>query len=106
MANKKITLENLAKKIDKGFEKAEKYTDKKNDEKIDRLALAIKKGFDENTKQHQKLFDRLDKHGERLSNLEQGQEDIKLKLDQVAYKFEVQELDRRLKKIEAKLGLS
>jgi len=91
---KKITLENLAKKMDEGFKKAERHTSQKIDEKIDQLALAVKNGFDEvdrrfngvdrrfngvdkrfdeNTKQHQQIFDRMD-------NLEQGQEEIKLKL--------------------------
>jgi len=98
---KKITLENLAKKMDEGFKKA----DQKIDEKIDQLALAVKSGFDEvdkrfdeNTKQHQQIFDRID-------NLEQGHEEIKLRLDGVAYHFEVQELDRRLKRVEAKLKI-
>ena len=84
---KKITLENLAKKIDEGLKKAERHTSQKIDKKIDQLALAVKNGFDEvdrrfngvdkrfdeNTKQHQQIFDRMD-------NLEQGQEEIKLKL--------------------------
>ena len=72
---------------------------------INDLAGMIKKGFDENTEQHQQIFNRLDKTDIRLDNLEQGQEEIKLKLDQVAYRFEVQELDRRLKIVEAKLGM-
>ena len=76
---KKITLENLAGMIKRGFD-------------------GVDKKFDENTKQHQQIFDRLD-------NLEQGQEEIKLKLDEVAYRFEVRELDRRLKKVEIKLGI-
>jgi len=76
---KKITLENLAGMIKKGFD-------------------GVDRKFDENTKQHQQIFDRLD-------NLEQGQEEIKLKLDEVAYRFEVRELDRRLKKVEIKLGI-
>ena len=76
---KKITLENLAGMIKKGFD-------------------GVDRKFDENTKQHQQTFDRLD-------NLEQGQEEIKLKLDEVAYRFEVRELDRRLKKVEIKLGI-
>ena len=95
---KKITLENLAEKIDNGFKKVEKDTSQKIDEKIDQLALVVKNGFDENTKQHQQIFNRID-------NLEQGQEEIKLKLDKVAYRFEVQELDRRLKRVEAKLKI-
>ena len=102
---KKITLENLSEKIDNGFKKVEKDTSQKINKKIDQLALAVKRGFngvdkrfDENTKQHQQIFDRTD-------NLEQGQEEIKLKLDKVAYRFEVQELDRRLKRVEAKLKI-
>jgi len=109
---KKITLENLAEKMDAGFEKADrkmdtgfKKADQKIDEKIDQLALAVKRGFDgvdkrfdEKTKQHQQIFDRID-------NLEQGQGEIKLRLDGVAYRFEVQELDRRLKRVEDKLKI-
>jgi len=76
---KKITLENLAGMIKRGFD-------------------GVDKKFDENTKQHQQIFN-------RLENLEQGQEEIKLKLDQVAYRFEIQELDRRLKRVEAKLKI-
>jgi len=76
---KKITLENLAGMIKRGFD-------------------GVDKRFDENTKQHQQIFNRFD-------NLDQGQEEIKLKLDQVAYHFEIQELDRRLKRVEAKLKI-
>ena len=65
---------------------------------LENLAGMIKKGFDENTKQHRQIFNRLD-------NLEQGQEEIKLKLDQVAYRFEIEELNRRLKRVETKLGI-
>lgn len=76
---KKVTLENLAGMIKRGFD-------------------GVDKNFERNRKEHQGIFTRLD-------NLEQGQEDIKLKLDQVAYRFEIQELDRRLKKVEAKLRI-
>ncbi len=65
---------------------------------LDNLAGMIKRGFDENVKQHQQIFIRLD-------NLEQGQEEIKLKLDQVAYRFEIEELARRLKRVETRLGI-
>ncbi len=41
----------------------------------------------------------------RLDNIETGIEDIKLRLDNVAYRFEVQELDRRIKILEFKLGV-
>lgn len=72
---------------------------------LENLAGMIKKGFDENTGQHDKIFKILDDHTKRLGILEQGQEEIKLKLDQVAYRFEIQELDRRLKIVEQRLGL-
>ena len=83
---KEITLENLAEKMDQGFEKVDKkiddgfkrvdekfkeaeiHFDKKIDEKIDGLALAVAKGFDENTKQHQKIFKVLNNHTELLNN--------------------------------------
>lgn len=125
--DEKITLENLAGKMDEGFKnmdegfkrvdgkfdgvdgkfkEAEKHTDKKIDEKIDGLALAVAKGFegidkrfDENAKQHQRFLD-------KFENLGQGQEDIKLKLDNVAYRFEIVDLDKRLKKLEVKLGIA
>jgi len=72
--------------------------DKETKKEFENLARMIKKGFDENTAQHKEIFDRLEK-------LEQGQEEIKLKLDQVAYRFELQELERRVRRIELKLGL-
>ena len=55
------------------------------------LARMIKKGFDG-----------VDK---RLSTLEQGQENIKLRLDNVAYQFQVQSLHQRLKILEKKSGI-
>jgi len=64
---------------------------------LDNLAGMIKRGFDGVDK-------RFDKVEARLSNLENGQEEIKLKLDRVAYRFEIEELDRRLKRIETRLG--
>ena len=55
---------------------------------LDDLATMIANGFGEvsdnfkgNRQEHEKIFAWLD-------NLEQGQEEIKLKLDQVAYRFE------------------
>ena len=39
-----------------------------------------------------------------FNNLERGQEDIKLKLDNVAYRFELQELQRRVELLEKKAG--
>jgi len=72
---------------------------------FDNLAGMIKRGFDnvdkrfdENTKEHRVMMT-------KLENLENGTEEIKLKLDPVAYRFEIQELERRVKRVEAKLGI-
>ena len=75
---KNVTLDNLAGMVKRGFD-------------------GVDKRLDENLKEHRTIMAKLD-------NLENGVEEIKLKLDQVAYRFEVQELDRRLKRVEAKLG--
>jgi len=76
---KNVTLDDLAGMVKRGFD-------------------GVDKKFDENTKEHKLMM-------AKLENLENGVEEIKLKLDQVAYRFEIQELDRRLKRVEAKLGL-
>jgi archaellum component FlaC len=65
---------------------------------LDDLAGMVKSGFDGVEK-------RFDKIETRLGGLENGTEEIKLKLDQVAYRFEIEELDRRLKRVEAKMGI-
>lgn len=72
---------------------------------INQLDRMIKRGFDGVDKNFNKADKRFDKIETKLTNLENGQEEIKLKLDRVAYRFEVEELDRRLKRVEAKLGL-
>ena len=61
-------------------------------------AKMVKKGFDDMDKRFKEVHNKLD-------NLEQGQEDIKLRQDNVAYRFEVEDLKKRTKKIEMKVGL-
>ena len=57
------------------------------------LAGMVKNGFDEMGKQFEKVDN-------RLTALETGQEDIKLRLDNVAYRFEIVEVQKRLKALE------
>ncbi|MCL5666941.1 MAG: hypothetical protein M1383_04200 [Patescibacteria group bacterium] len=40
-----------------------------------------------------------------IAKLEQGQEDIKLRLDNVAYRFELVELQKRVTRLEQKTGM-
>lgn len=69
------------------------------------LARMIKGGFDDHDKRFDKVDSRFDKIDLRLGNLEQGQDEIKVRLDNVAYRFEVEDLQRRVKKLEFKLGI-
>jgi hypothetical protein len=72
---------------------------------IDNLADMVKQGFDHVSSEITGLttgFNRIEK---RLTVLEQGQEDIKLKLDNVAYRFELVELQRRVELLERKVGV-
>ena len=64
---------------------------------VDDLATSVKEGFDEVHKSMKSGFEAVDK---RLTTLERGQEDIKLRLDNVAYRFELVEVQKRLKTLE------
>jgi len=66
------------------------------------LAAMIKNGFDETGEQMNAGFGKVD---ERLNTLEQGHEDIKLRLDNVAYRFELVELQKRVDALEKKVGV-
>ncbi len=77
----------------------------KIDEKIDDLALAVKKGFDHTDEQFKGVISDITILKTDSSLLKQGQEDINLKLDHVAYKFEVTNLKTRVDKIEKKIGI-
>lgn len=65
------------------------------DKSLDKLSRMIKKGFDENTKQHQQIFDRLEK--------------IDKKFEGIVYRFEFEKLktefDSRIKRIEEALAI-
>lgn len=58
---------------------------------IDDLAVMMKKGFDSMDQQ--------------FARLEMGQEDIKLRLDQAAYRFELQALQKRVEVLEKHTGI-
>lgn len=64
---------------------------------LEKLAVMIKSGFDS-------VEARLLNIENRTSSLEIGQEDILMKLDNYAYKFEVNDLRKRVAKIEQKIN--
>jgi chromosome segregation ATPase len=108
-SNKKITLEQLADKMDKGFEQVDKKFElvdkrfdkmgvefnKKIDDKIDGLASAVKTGFDE-------IYDKLRELDLKISNLKIEIDD---RFNEVSDRFreireEINDIDKRLERIE------
>jgi hypothetical protein len=74
---------------------------------IDKLAVMIKKGFDENAEQHQKILGTLDKHAvmlidhtERLKDHTERLKRIETKLEGIVYRKEFEELEARVEEIE------
>ena len=71
----------------------------KIDKKIDDLAIAVKGGFDEMNR-------RFDENERDHKIIHQRLEDIELRLSNVAYRFEIEDLEKRVKTLEAKLNLT
>ncbi len=63
--------------------------DKETKNEFQSLAQIVKKGFDHIDGQLEQIDKKLEQAGKERKALEQGQEDIKLRLDNVAYKFEL-----------------
>jgi len=78
-----------------------------NKEKItlDELAIMIGKGFNEAKEERKEMKTGIEILKVGQVKLEEEQEEIKLKLDRVAYTFEVRDLERRVSAIEEKLRL-
>ncbi|MBM3205744.1 hypothetical protein FJZ41_02790 [Candidatus Shapirobacteria bacterium] len=82
---------------------------KKKNISIDQLAQMVQRGFNETAVNMDRRFEHVDKRfdavDKRLDKLEQGHEEIKLRLDNVAYRFELVELQRRVEILEKKTGI-
>lgn len=82
---------------------------KKKNITINQLARMMQRGFDGVDEGFNKVDARFDKIEKQLKNFREKNslehEDIKLGLSQVAYRFELEEIDKRLKKVGAKVGL-
>lgn len=96
----KITLIKLAENLDKLTGKVDVLSNKLDtvSNTVDNLAASVKNSFDYMTVQFVEV--RSD-----ISGLKSGQEEIKLRLDQHAYSFEVKDLKYRVDKIEKKIGI-
>ena len=103
---KKVTLDGLAYKVDKlastmeaGFKRMDKgFKDAKEDNES--LARMVANGF-EHTATKEDIA-RLEKG---QATLEQGQENLQLRVDSLAPYFEVKHLERRVKRLEDRAGI-
>ena len=85
---KETTIDELALEMREGFRRVDKT--------IEELARMVAEGFNS-------MGNRMDGFEKRMSGLEIGQDDIRNKLDNVAYRFELVELDKRVRVLEKKV---
>lgn len=71
---------------------------------LDDVAGMVQRGFQEMNGRFGEVDKRLDGLEGRMGTLEKGQEEIKLRLDNVAYRFELVELQRRVEILEKRVG--
>ncbi|MFH1232600.1 MAG: hypothetical protein V1651_01895 [Patescibacteria group bacterium] len=79
-----------------------KKIEEKMDEKIEEFAIIVNSGFDGVNERFDRVENRLDRVENRLDNIEQSNEEIKLKLGNVAYRFEIKEIEGRVEVLEKK----
>ncbi|MFH1426950.1 MAG: hypothetical protein ABIG60_00235 [Patescibacteria group bacterium] len=72
---------------------------------IDDLAVIVKDEFDNVNKQFSDVNKRFDNVDKRFNEVNNRLENIELKLSNVAYRFELEELVKRIKILEKKVGL-
>jgi len=74
------------------------------------LARMVKRGFDGVDKRFEGFDGRFDRFETALKNFREENalehEEIKLRLSQVAYRFELEEMNKRLKRVEMKVGIT
>ena len=72
---------------------------------LESLARMIKKGFDENTKQHREIFRVLNNHTKILNRHTERLTRIETKLEGIVYRKEFEELKARVEMLEIALAL-
>ena len=76
---------------------------------LDDLSLMVKHGFDDVHQGMNARFNAVDKRFDavdhEIKELKQGQENIELKLSNVAYRFELEEVKQRVMVLEKKLNV-
>lgn len=90
---KETTIDDLAMSMEKGFKKA----DKRLETTVNSLAAMISKGFNEMKESNAR------EHKEMAASNEREHEEIKLSLNNVAYRFELVELQKRVEVLERRV---
>ncbi len=67
---------------------------------IEDLARMVQNGFDKNVEQHQQIFDRLKRMGNRMEKVENNQNKMMADLENVVHKDKFEKLERRVEKLE------
>lgn len=106
---KKMTIEDLAVSMQKGFKSLENKLVTRMDEKIDNLAVMTAKGFDSVDKRFEAIDKRFESVENRLENVELGQKKIFQEIlnihDTFVKRSEFDNLANRLSRVEQKLKL-
>ena len=100
MAKQKITLEDLAQKIDGVMQEVvdvRKDLTEKIEDETSGLAVMTKRGFDKVDERFDKVQEENQKH---FSVIKQEIVEVKLRQDNVAYRFELNALGERVTKLE------
>lgn len=99
-----MIIEDLASKLDhvesgltRRISDVEKNLTKKIESEIDGLAVMTKRGFDATD---QKMAEIQEEHKKHFSLIENNQADLKLRQDNVAYRFELNALEERVSQLE------
>lgn|GEM_PF-3566644 len=105
---KKVTLESLAAALEAGFERMDKgfkkgFKEAKEDNES--LARMVADGFEHTAKDILSLTTEVSVLKDGVVTLEQGQENIIARLDNLAPQFEVKQLERRVKRLEDRAGI-
>lgn len=95
--NKQTTIDDLALMVKKGFDGVNGEANKRFNQVDER--------FEKIDRKLNKIDERFDGMDERLVSLEKGQEEIKMKLDNVVYRTEFIELQRRIEVLEKTVGV-
>ncbi|RJQ33609.1 hypothetical protein C4566_03380 [Candidatus Parcubacteria bacterium] len=106
--NKFISIDQRFDSVDQHFEAIDQRFDsmdsriKENSLNIKRLVVKTDDILSSLAIFSQETEDRLSRLDVRMDYFDSGQEGIKLRLDNVAYRFEIKELDQRMKNLEQK----